>query len=432
MKIISLKAENIKRLQAVEISPDPQEPIVTISGKNEQGKTSVLDAIWFAIGGGAAMADTARPVRDGAEEASVTLDLGELVVTRRWTGNERSYLKVENKDGIKFNSPQALLDGLAGKLSFDPLAFTNYAPKEQAKVLADLVKFPVDMEALDAQKKELYNNRTLANREVDRLKGVLTGMQQPDPDLPTEELSSADIVAELQTAQATIANNATQRRRKDDLQASVIRYEEMPKQLDAEIAELQARIFQLEMKKKEAVKTLEDTKKVLESVEKQVSELVDPDLQTFQTRLANVEDINRQIRDAAKRKETETTLAEFQSVSKQLTNRLDAIDQAKADALKAAQFPIEGLAFDAEGVTYKGIPFKQCSAAERLRVSLAMAMALNPKLRVIRITDASLLDEDNMAIIREMAGAKDYQVWMEVVDSSGKLGVYIEDGRVKN
>ena len=92
--------------------------------------------------------------------------------------------------------------------------------------------------------------------------------------------------------------------------------------------------------------------------------------------------------------------------------------------------PISGLGFDDDGVTYQGVPLKQASAAEQLRVSVAMAMALNPKVRVIRITDGSLLDSDNLALIEQMAADQDFQVWIERVDETGTVGVVIEDGQV--
>jgi hypothetical protein len=82
-------------------------------------------------------------------------------------------------------------------------------------------------------------------------------------------------------------------------------------------------------------------------------------------------------------------------------------------------------------VLFNEIPLDQVSAAERVRVALAISMALNPKLRVLRITDGSLLDTDSWKIITEMAEKNDFQVWVEVVDESGSVGFYIEDGSVK-
>ena len=138
MKIISLKAENVKRLKAVEIVPEGN--TVIVSGRNGQGKTSVLDSIWLALGGGNAAKDsqTTQPIRDGAKRANVVLDLGDIKVTRSWTAAGGMALKVEGKDGGVYRSPQALLDSMTGKLSFDPLAFSRMAPEEQRKTLIGL------------------------------------------------------------------------------------------------------------------------------------------------------------------------------------------------------------------------------------------------------------------------------------------------------
>ena len=114
-----------------------------------------------------------------------------------------------------------------------------------------------------------------------------------------------------------------------------------------------------------------------------------------------------------------------------LTVKIDAIDAKKSEMLAKANMPIAGLGINEDGVTYTGIPFDQISSAEQLKVSLAIAMAANPQIRVIRIMDGSLLDGDNFKVIQEMADAKDYQVFVEKVDDSGKVGVYIEDGEVK-
>ena len=76
-------------------------------------------------------------------------------------------------------------------------------------------------------------------------------------------------------------------------------------------------------------------------------------------------------------------------------------------------------------------PFDQASDAERLRASCAIAMRGDAKLRVLRVRDGSLLDEDSLRLLSEMAEAEDWQCWVERVDTSGKVGIVIEDGKVK-
>lgn len=422
MKIIKLQAENIKKLKAVEITPDGN--TVVISGKNGQGKTSVLDSIWFALGGGDAAKNTPRPIRDGEKQATVTLDLGDYKVTRNWTSNENSYLKVETKDGAKYPSPQKLLDSLVGQLSFDPLAFSTMDDKSQLKTLLGLVELSIDPAEVDRQKKEIFDQRTLVNRDVKNLEGQLAAIPEPAEDVPAEEVSSSAVLAELQVAQGQLNTNNEKRRElqelaresnglKADIQATLDKIAEMQAKLTWQQGNLDA----INIKGK--------------ALKAEVEKLVDPDLSIFQTKLQQVEQINNSVRLARQYKGVSTSLSEKTAESKKLTEQITGLEKQKDDALKAAKFPVDGLGFDESGVTFGKIPFKQCSAGERLKVSLAMAMALNPKLRVIRITDGSLLDSDNMKLIESMAKDNDYQVWIEIVNESGTLGVYIEDGEVK-
>jgi hypothetical protein len=113
-----------------------------------------------------------------------------------------------------------------------------------------------------------------------------------------------------------------------------------------------------------------------------------------------------------------------------LTLAINDIDVENDLSLSAAKLPIEGLGVDEEGVTFKDIPFNQLSDAEKLKVSVAIAMAKNPTLRVIHIKNGSLLDKKSMAVIESLAKDNDYQIWIERVEDS--VGIKIEDGEVVN
>ena len=121
----------------------------------------------------------------------------------------------------------------------------------------------------------------------------------------------------------------------------------------------------------------------------------------------------------------------YETLVAELTAAMTVLEKQKTDAIAAASFPVPGLGFNDTGVTFKGLPFAQCSSAEKLRVSVAVAMSAAPKLRVIRITDGSLIDSKNLEILSTLAKENDFQLWIEKVDESGKVGVYIEDGEVK-
>lgn len=401
LRIVSLTAENIKRISAVEITPDGA-PVVVIAGRNGQGKTSVLDAIWFALGGGSAQKGTAKPIRDGADTASVTLDLGEFVVTRTWKG-DKTALKVENADGATYRSPQALLDGLVGRLSFDPLAFASLPEREQLATLLDLVDLPFDPAQLDAERRDVFDERTVLGREIKQLTGQLAGLPPIGSGVPDQEVSSADLYAELRAAQDVAA----------DIEQTKTAHENAQVAVDVLREQLVV-----------AEKRLADRAKNVASL----PEL--PDIAAIEDRLAKADETNAAVRAKQQRERVNSQLTERKQTADALTARLAEIDTRKATAIREAAMPIDGLGFDDNGVTYNGVPFKQSSSAEQLRVSLAMAMALNPRIRVIRITDGSLLDSSNMALIEEMAAGRGFQVWIERVDESGKVGVVIEDGQV--
>jgi len=90
----------------------------------------------WALAGGKSIQPV--PIRDGETTAEIRLDLGDLIVVRRFTASG-STVKVSTKDGANYSSPQQILDAMVAKLAFDPLAFTKLKPEEQGRALAELV-----------------------------------------------------------------------------------------------------------------------------------------------------------------------------------------------------------------------------------------------------------------------------------------------------
>lgn len=394
MKIIKLTAENVKRLKAVEINPDGTVQVIT--GRNAQGKTSVLDAIWLALGGGAASRETSRPIRDGEEAASVTLDLGDITVTRTWKG-DKTNLTVTSADGAKYSSPQSVLDALVGRLSFDPLEFTRLSARDQVAALLDLVELDVDPVALDAERQALYDQRLAVGQQGKALGEVPALI----PDVPEVEQSASDLIVKIQDAR--------------DSNSVVLGSREKVDTLTERIADLEDQII-------EARASLE------KASEAAGRDLID--ITSLNDSLAKIEETNRAVRFNADVKVKADRRDALKADYNGLTAKIDDLDKSKAAALAKAKFPVDGLGFDDSGVIFNGVPFSQASSAEQIRVSLAMAMSLNPQLRVIRILDGSLLDADNLALISEMAADRDYQVWIERVADGSGVGIVIEDGEV--
>lgn len=416
MKIVTLLAENIKRLVAVEITPDGN--VVQITGRNGAGKTSVLDSIWWALAGASHI--QAAPIRNGANTARIRLDLGEIVVTRtfsRGKGEEKvtTSLIVENADGARFPSPQRMLDELLGELSFDPLAFARAAPKTQLDMLKRLVP-GVDFEAIEEANRADYEKRRDINRRVKDLRAQAAGMQaSEDPPEPIDETALVDALEK-----AHEHNNDIERRRENRR-----RYEQEAEHKRAEAAQCREEAERLI----ERAKLLEKSADSLEKKLADAGELPEPiDTAEIRAEIQAAREHNALVERslAMLRLVNEADVLEQQS--EELTRAMEERNHEKAKAIAAAKIPVPGLAFGDGVVTLNGVPFDQASDAEQLRASVAIAAALNPKLRVIRIRDGSLLDDDGMRMLAAFADEHDMQVWIERVDSTGKVGFVIEDG----
>lgn len=411
MKILALQAENIKKLVAVEIRPDGN--IVQITGNNGQGKTSVLDSIWWALAGSSNI--QAAPIRTGEKQARIRLDLGEIIVTRTFKDGEKGVttaITVENAQGARFSSPQAMLDDLWDNLSFDPLAFSRMSPDKQFATLRKFVP-GVDFDAIDQKNKLDYARRTDVNRRLKELRALESSIVLPD-NLPAESINESELVDKLEAA---AKQNADLESRKSNRAAVRQRVDELKRK----IADL---LEQAEVVRKEAAA---DEARLLAA-----TALPDPvDVSDLRQKIAEAKVTNHLVGLRSQRDNYREQAFELEAQSEKITADMEARDEAKRAAIEKADLPVPGIGFGDGFITLDGIPFNQASDAEQLRTSIALAMAANPKLKVLRVRDGSLLDEDSMKLLADMAEANDYQVWIERVDGSGKVGFVLEDGHVR-
>lgn len=431
MKIVKLSAKNVKRLRAVEITPDGN--LVVVSGKNGQGKSSLLDAIEYALAGKSAICR--EPIRRGEKRAEVVCDLGDLVVRRTFTEDGGGQLTLETKDGARFKEPQGRLDDLIGQLSFDPLEFSRMKPAAQAETLRALVG--LDLSKLDGERDVVFAKRTEVNRDGKALAARFEALPPVHEGVPSAEQSTAEILERQEAAQRKNSENAIARGLVEIGRAELDAAEHRGKAVASRLTELQNEIDRLLARQQELVQegldcvsAVEAARAMLHQRQLDANELKDVDLSPFREQLAGVEAANRKVRENAARAQLEGELEERRYTSKKLTEHLDDIATRREKEIAAAAFPVPGLGFDAHGfVTLNGLPFDQASAAEQLRVSVAMGLALNPKLRVLLIRDGSLLDEESLRLVGELAAEADAQLWLERVEEGGAT-VVIEDGSV--
>ena len=404
-RIIRLESTNYKRLKAVEIAPDPDGNLVIVAGKNGQGKTSILDSITAALGGVNAKT-TPKPIRDGEERAEIVLETEDLVITRRFTASG-STLVVKSPDGAVYPKGQAKLSDMLGSLSLDPLAFTQLSDREQLATLLGLVELPFDPDKLEAERAAIYQQRTDANRVAKQQQAAVASIQITPEMADLKPVSVNDLFTQIEVAQA------------------------LKRDYEADVREHAENVAEVERLRKELAAAEAELVTTGAAVESWQGAAI-PDVAALREQIANAEQINESVRTFEAWTKASDAWGQTARIAEDLTAKLEAIDKQKRDGLAAAKFPGGlPLGFDDTGVLLNGIPFKQASGAEQLRVSLAMAIALNPKLRVIRIADGSLLDSDNLALVESVAKANDFQVWIEMVGDGDGRGIIIEDGAVR-
>lgn len=402
-KIIRLTAENVKRLVAVEIQPDPQGNLVIIGGKNAAGKSSVLDAIMYALAGKRAL--PAEPIRKGEKKAEITVELDEIVIKRIMT-EKTDRLEVSTREGAKFASPQALLDKLTNSLSFDPLAFARLGEnpagqRQQADILRQMTG--LDTTEIDERRKELYDERTNANRDAKAAESRLAACQW-HADAPEQEVSIGDAATRLQNA---LKHNVECEKRQQAAKEATTKRWRLQKEVDAA--------------EEEEAKAL-DAARQFQPI----------DIAPLQKQIRNADAINAKVRANDMYRSIGALLDGAKAEMDRLTEEIELLDTGKAKMLSEAKMPVPGLAVDDSGISLNGILLAQCSSAEQLKVSVAIGLAQNPELKIMLCRDGSLLDDDSLKALAALAAETNSQIWLERVGAGKECYVVIEDGSIKS
>lgn len=405
MKIQKLQAENIKIIKIIDINP--KNNVIVITGENGNGKTTVLDTIFWALGGTKNIDE--RPVREGEERGLIRLELDDLIITRRFTQREgqkyTTSLKVINKEGAEFKSPQQMLDKLIGGLNFDPLKFVGMKSREQFDELRKVLKIDFNFEEHKKKREGIYNERTYANRDIARLEGAVAEITYSEN--TPEELVNVDKL--MEEANGYKENNE--------------KYYFYRNQVEKDEEHLE----ELKLKLKACKETLKEDKECFNNIKLVDEKIIDEIRQKIRTST----EVNNNVSQRRLKNEKQKELEKAETISQGYTNQIKALDELKIQEISKVKMPIEGLELGDGEITHNKLPFAQLNSAKKLEIACTIVMMMEKKLRVIRIENGSLLDDKNLKVLKELAIKHDHQVWIEKVDSSGEIGIFIEEGEVK-
>ena len=427
-KLIRLNVENFKRIQAIEFQPEGSLSI--IGGMNEQGKSSLLDSISVLLQG--KTTKIPEPVRKGTKKATITGEIqkdewdafDDMIITRTITAAGNWYVKVQDKNGRAYKSPEGMLKEIFGE-PLDPVEFVKMTSAERVETLKRITG--LDFSDLDAKRKEYYDERVLTGREVKQIEGSVKGFEAYYPDVPEEKVLLTDLLGKLEKRQAVNKVNSDKKKKLEKTEGEVKEAQQRIDELQGELTQLQVKIFNAENFYNGLVGDQTEMKE-------EVANLKDTDEQEIKDQIAKVEETNTKIDSNVKfDKETEK-LEQKKYAYQMLTSKLQKIEDDKKEQLSKIDFPVDGLSFNESDVLYNNLPFneKQLSSEELLRVSFAIAIAARPNLKNILIREGSLLDENNLKLIGKMAEDAGIHCFVEVVgDDAEKATIIIENGVVK-
>jgi hypothetical protein len=424
--ITRLQAEQFKRITAIDIRPGTSAGIVAIRGRNAQGKSSTLDAIMAALGGKAVM--PTKPVRKGEEEGAIRLELdnGSVILRRFTVDGKGDSIEITNAEGFKAPSPQRMLDSLYSSVAFDPLAFTRLDADKQFTVVRGLVTLDVDIDALEKDNQADYDERTIVNRTIKTLEAQLPALQ-PQGIVPDKPVDVEALQAKLTEAAEFNAGVERRKNNRDNFIAALERNKATAEVKRKDIAEHEAMLVEMRANLVEFEEHIAGQEAQIDNADPlpQPIDVADVSAQLTAATAANEAFRKKMVYDAEAKK-----LEAQKAESAALTAKIEERDKQRTDAISTATMPIDGLAFGDGEILFGGVPLSQASSAEQLRVSTAIGMASAPELRVMLVRDGSLLDDEGQQILADMAAEQGFQLWVEAVDTSGKVGIVLEDGAV--
>lgn len=397
---------DFQRLEWVQIAPHGA--LVAISGRNAQGKSSVLDGLEATLMGHNKR-DVPRPVRDGQKTAEVTnvLDNG-MTLIRKYKADGSSSLTAKAKDGSKVS--QATLSGMLGAFGMSTGVFDLMDDKKQLAAVLDIVKLDFDPSELAAERKAIFEQRTLINGRANDLEAQVKRFGDLPDGVPAAEVSVVELAEQVRAAE----NQA--RSQQEDIHG-LEQHGRRLAELDRQIADLQ-RQRQVVMEDSTGLRAVIDSHQPL------------PDIEALRAQMATAEETNRAVRMAKEKANLVFQLEATKEQADDLTKQIEGLDKRKADGLAAADFPVEGMTFDEEGVLLNGRPFRKGSTRERTLAAARLIIASDPELRVMTVPNGNDLDSEGLAELEALGDEHDWQIWAEFVDESGEFGWTIEDGKV--
>ena len=409
VKINKLEIENVKRVKAVTIEPTSN-GLTILGGNNNQGKTSVLDAIAWALGGN--KYKPSRPARDGSmNPPTLRLELSNgLIVERK---GKNSDLKVTDPSGQK--AGQQLLDSFVEELALNLPKFIESSAKDKANTLLQIIGVGEKLWELDRKEERLYNERRTIGQIADQKKKYAA--EQPHfPEAPNELVSIADLIHEQQEILARNGENAKKRQNRENIVNSLHLSEARLKQLKEQLAQEEA--------------THESLMSDYIAANKSIEDLVDESTEEIEESIANIEEINRKVRANLDKEKAEEDAKQYKSQYDKLSVEIQDVRDERTSLLDSADLPLPGLSVEDGELVFEGQKWDNMSGSQRLRVATAIVRKLKPECGFVLLDKLEQMDIPTLTEFGKWLESEGLQAIATRVSSGEECQIIIEDGYV--
>lgn len=402
MKINKLEIENVKRIKAVKVEPKAN-GLTVIGGNNNQGKTSVLDSIAWALGG--ERYKPSQATREGSvipPTLHIVMNNG-LVVERK---GKNSALKVTDPNGQK--AGQQLLNEFVEQLALDLPRFMEASGAEKAKILLQIIGVGPQLTQFEQQEKEIYQERLYVGRTADQ-KEKFAKEQPYYADAPKYLVSASELIRQQQEI---LARNGENQRKRERLHQLEQRYQRINDQMANLLAEQKKVESDLEIARKSAL------------------DLHDESTEELEQNISNIEEINRKVRANLDKEKAEDDAKTYRDQYNSLTKDLEEVRDKKAQLLNSAELPLPELSVKEGELIYKGQKWDNMSGSDRLKVSTAIVRKLNPNCGFVLLDKLEQMDMKSLQEFGEWLEAEGLQAIATRVSTGDECSIIIEDGYV--
>ena len=418
VKITALEAENVKRIKAVALTPSPT-GLTLVGGNNNQGKTSVLDALAWALGGDRFRPDAAQ--RDGAvAPAHLKVKLSNGVVVERKGKN--ASLTVTDPTGRR--SGQQLLNAFVEPLALDLPRFMDASDKEKADILLRIIGIGSELHTRDLEIKGLYDKRTFTGQLAAQKKHFADELISY-PEAPDKPISASDLIRQQQDI---LARNGENQRKRNQLDKLI----DEKNQLNFTLRDLDEKIEDLKEEYEQTQAKFTDLEKQIFQARKSAAQLQDESTAELEASIRDIEDTNRKVRANLEKARAEDEAAQYSGEYDRLT---EAIQQKRADRmalLNGADLPLPGLSVEDGALTYKGKHWRDMSGSDQLRVAAAIVRRLNPDCGFVLLDKLEQMDMTTLQEFSAWLEAEGLQAIATRVSTGSECQIIIEDGMVKD